>query len=408
MRTNTRPKRLFAAALAACLLAGCAAPGPAAPAEKGDAICFLSPDNPYGSGNGAGYYYFAKDEKGNSLLRVVDYASLQDVPLCSQPNCAHEGESCPAWFAWGGADPSVFAAEDALYILFPGAPWNGWAFETYGEKALPRILKCGTDGSNRQELAHFGASDAFACLPAADGQNLYIILTDYSGADKAVEKILAIDLATGAVSADESVQRPELRIVGAWGRELILQSGSGRNYYAAYDVDTKALRELDAAGGEMAAAVGEGALCRVDEATGAIRTVSVADGSAAELATDLLDQCAPQWLKLANVTEQGYVVQVAEEDGYHNWLIDFEGRARRQELQAQSTNEQDSMRMLEIFAKQKEEYLVSPSRSFRTIRTPGPNGVTYGEDTVDYAFALISARDFWAGTPNYRAVTRVG
>ena len=406
MRTNTRPRRLFAAALAACLLAGCAAPGPAAPAEKGDAIRFLSPDNPYGSGNGAGYYYFAKDEKGNSLLRVVDYASLQDVPLCSQPNCAHEGESCPAWFAWSGAEPSVLAAEDALYILFPGAPWSGWAFETYGEKALPRILKCGTDGSNRQELAHFGASDAFACLPAADGQNLYIILTDYSGTDKAVEKILAIDLATGAVSADESVQRTELRIVGAWGRELILQSGSGRNYYAAYDVDTKALRDLGSC--EGAAAVGEGVLCCINETTGAIRTVSVADGSAAELATDLLDQCSPQWLQLTSVTEQGYVVQVSEGEGYHNWLIDFEGRARRQELQAQSTNERDSMRMLEIFAKQKEEYLVSPSRSFRTIQTPGPNGVTYGEEAIDYAFALISARDFWAGTPNYRAVSRAG
>lgn len=407
MKTITRTKRLFAAAFAACLLlAGCAAPDSEAPAEKGDAIRFLSSDQPYGSGNEAGYYYFAKDENGNSLLRVVDYASLQDVPLCSQPNCAHRDESCPAWFAWGGADPSVLAADDELYILFPGAPWNGWAFETYGEKALPRILKCGTDGSNRQELVCFSASDAFASMPATDGKNLYVILTDYSGTDKAVEKILTIDLASGSVSADESVQRTELRIAGAWGRELILQSGSGSNYYAAYNVDTKALRDL--ASSDSTAIVGEGVVCCADEATGAIRTVSVADGSAAELATDLLDQCAPQWLKLAGVTEQGYVLQVSQEDGYHNWLIDFEGRAHRQELQAESTNERDQMRMLEIFARKEGEYLVSPSRSFCDIRTPGPNGVTYGEEAVDYAFALISAEDFWAGTPNYRAVTRVG
>ena len=407
MRTNTPAKRLFAAAFAACLLlAGCAAPGPEAPAAEGDAIRYLSSNLPYGSGNEAGYYYFAKDENGNSLLRVVDYATLQDVPLCSQPNCAHSGETCPAWFAWGGTEPSVLASDDALYILFPGAPWDGWAFETYGEKALPRILKCNTDGSDRQELARFGASEAFASMPAADGQNLYIILTDYSSASGPVEKIVTIGLATGVASADESVQRTELSIAGAWGRELILRSGTGRNYYAAYNVDTKELRDL--ASTDSTAVVGEGVLCCVDEATGAIRTVSVEDGSVTELATDLLAQCAPQWAKLAAVTEQGYVVQASGEDGYHNWLVDFEGRAVRQELQAESTEERDHMRMLEIFARQGEDYLVSPSRSFHTVLTPGPNGVTYGEDVVNYAFALISAKDFWSGTPNYRAVTRVG
>ena len=189
---KTKTKRLFFAAFAACLLlAGCAAPGPEAeaPAAEGDAIRYLSSNLPYGSGNESGYYYFAKDENGNSLLRVVDYATLQDVPLCSQPNCAHGDETCPAWFAWAGTEPSVLAADDALYILFPGAPWDGWAFETYGEKALPRILKCNTDGSDRQELARFGASEAFASMPAADGQNLYIILTDYSSASGPVEKI---------------------------------------------------------------------------------------------------------------------------------------------------------------------------------------------------------------------------
>lgn len=409
MRTNIPAKRLFAAAFAACLLlAGCAAPGPEAeaPAAEGDAIRYLSSNLPYGSGNEAGYYYFAKDENGNSLLRVVDYATLQDVPLCNQPNCAHGGETCPAWFAWGGTEPSVLASDDALYILFPGAPWDGWAFETYGEKALPRILKCNTDGSDRQELARFGASEAFASMPAADGQNLYIILADYSSAGGPVEKIVTIGLATGATSADEAVQRAELSIAGAWGRELILRSGTGRNYYAAYNVDTKELRDLGST--DSTAVVFEGSLCFLDEATGAIRTVSVEDGGVTELATDLTEQASPQWAMLAGVTEQGYVVQASGEDGYHNWLVDFEGRAVRQELQAESTEERDHMRMLEIFARQGEDYLVSPSRSFHTVLTPGPNGVTYGEDVVDYAFALISEEDFWAGTPNYRAVSRAG
>lgn len=407
MKKEQIRKSLLATALSACLiLVGCGAPGTAT-REKEDAIRFLSSDSPYGSGNESGYYYFTSDENGNSLLRFVDYATLQDVVLCGQPNCAHRDENCPAWFAWNGVGANVLASGDSLYILSPGAPWSDWVFDTCGEKALPRIIKCGPDGSDRQELVRFGAAEAISSMPAVDGKNLYTVVTDYGAADKAVVKIVTVDLATGAVSADESVQRDELRIVGAWGRELILQSGTGRNYYTAYNVDTKALRDLDMTSAS-AAVVSEGALYCVDETTGVIRTVSLKDGSVTELQTDLLAGESIPWLMLANVTEQGYVVQAATEEGYCNLLVDFEGETTRQTLQADSTEDRDNMRMLEIFARQGQNYLVSPSRTYNTVRTPASNGATYGEDIVEYAFALISAEDFWNSTPNYRAVTRVG
>ena len=173
-------------------------------------------------------------------------------------------------------------------------------------------MKCRPDGSDRQELVRFGASEAFASMPVADGKNLYIILTDYSSASGPVQKIVTIDLATGAVSTDESVQSTEPRIVGAWGRELILRSGVGRNYYAAYNVDTKELRDLGSS--ESTAAVGEGVLCYIVEATGAVHTVSVEDGSVlaqsvaegkyAELPDDV---CAEQYSVLCRLLKDaGY------------------------------------------------------------------------------------------------------
>ncbi|HJB21806.1 MAG TPA: hypothetical protein H9773_08895 [Candidatus Fournierella merdavium] len=407
MRPKTTEGLFFAAALAVCLLAGCGAPGPA-PAAQGDAIRFLNPDSSYGSGTEAGYYYFTRDESGNSLLRFVDYATLQDVPLCSQPNCAHGDESCPAWFAYTGADVSVCAGDDALYIVYPGVPWNDWAFEAYGEKALPRIVKCGLDGANRQELVRFGAAEAFTCLPAADEKNLYAVVADYGEGTDAVKQIVTVDLATGGVSVDESVQRPELRIAGAWGRELILEFSTGQYSYAAYNVDTKALRELKAAGGSVGAAVGEGVLCRMDESAGAVHIISVEDGSTTELATDLLDRYSPEWPRLVAVLDRGYLVQGGEGGSQYNYLIDSEGKATRQELQAESTDDHDKMRMLQIFARRGEEYLTSPSRSYHTSRTPGPGGVTYGEEVADHAFALMGAEDFWNNAPNYRSVTRAG
>ena len=53
------------------------------------------------------------------------------------------------------------------------------------------------------------------------------------------------------------------------------------------------------------------------------------------------------------------------------------------------------------------DYLVAPSRSWRTVKVPGPGGISYGIDEPVYAFALISEADFWASQPNYRPVTRL-
>ena len=104
-------KRLIAILTACLLLAGCgAAPAPSggsgAAAESETAqvtlptasggLKALGQDTAFGSGNSSGYYYLSTLDGGASLLRYIDYATGQDLPLCSQPNCSHSGETCPA------------------------------------------------------------------------------------------------------------------------------------------------------------------------------------------------------------------------------------------------------------------------------------------------------------------------
>lgn len=421
-----RSNRLLAILTACLLLAGCgAAPAPsggsgAAGAESETAqvtlptasggLEALGRDTAFGSGNSSGYYYLSTLDGGAFLLRYIDYATGQDLPLCSQPNCSHSGETCPAWFAYSGTSANVYTTDQQVFVTFNGSPWDSDAFAEYGEAALPRVLTLAPDGSGRREVARFGAADAFTSLPAAGDGTFYTIVTDYGEGEGSGEKrIAAIDLATGKVTTDDSVQRREMRIVGAAGRELVLQSmvSDTPSAYAAYNVDSGELRDLYNGSEPVSAACRDGALILLETKTGTLRCIQIATGQETTLSTDLFSGRSLDFVTLAFVTDAGYVVQAHQGRTAYNFLIDQTGKTTRQELFADSTDPHDKLRMLDIFAQPGGDYLVAPSRSYRTVKVPGPKGVSYGIDEPVHDFALISQADFWASKPNYRPVTRL-
>lgn len=410
--------RLIPVFLAALMLTACGAKGsssaaPASgPASGGQAasIQYLGPHFPFGCGTSSGYYYLTTLDGGASLLRYVDYATRQDVPLCSQPNCAHSDEKCPAWFACGGTPSNVFATDEQVFVLFSGSPWDSFAFETYGQAALPQVFVLEPDGSNRRQLARFDAAEAFSSMPAADDQTLYAIVTNYGeGEDGGLQRIAAIDLATGEVKTDDSVQRRDMRIVGAAGRELVLESAATDTLsaYAAYNVDSGQLRELYNDSQPVSVICQDGTFFLLDIGTGVLRCMDLATGNETTLATDLLRGRSLEWINLVFVTDEGYVVQAHDNGTTCNFLIDKTGKTTKQELRADSTDPRDKTRTLNIFARAGGSYLVAPSRSYHTVKVPGPRGMTYGEDQVDYDFALISPADYWASSPNYQPVARL-
>lgn len=403
--------------LSVLLLTSCGANSPAdspvsgqTSGEQTASIQYLGPEQPFGSGNSSGYYYLDTLDGGASLLRYVDYATHQDVPLCSQPNCTHDDEKCSAWFAYGGTTLNVYATDEQLIICFNGSPWDSSAFAEYGEAALPRVFTLQPDGSERQEVARFEAADAFSSIPAFDGQTLYTIVTSYNEGDGNGSKtITAIDLATGKKRADDSIKRRELRIVGAAGRELVLESmvSDTLTAYAAYNVDSGQLRDLYNESQPVSAVCRNGELFLLEIDSGALRRIDVATGTETTQSTDLLNSRSLDWVHLAFVTDAGYVVQAHENGTACNFLIDKSGKTTKQELWADSTDSHDKMRMLDIFAQTDSGYLVAPSRTFHTVNVPGPEGVTYGVDQVSYSFALISPEDFWSSNPNYQPVSRL-
>lgn len=413
MKLHRHISSLFSALLLVSLLTSCGVSEPSVSNDSGNqakSIQYLGSEHPLGSGNSYGYYCLDTLDNGAYLLRYIDYSSLRDIALCSQPNCAHNDEKCPAWFVYSGISANVYATDEQVLICFNGSPWDSSAFAQYKEAALPRILTLTLDGSDRKETARFNATDAFSSMPAFDGQTLYIIVTSYDEGDGTGTKaIVAVDMATGNVKTDDSVQRNELRIVGAAGRELVLEylTTDAQTAYIAYNVDDSQLRELYNGSQPVSAVCQDGALFLLETSTGTIRCIEIETGKENTLSTDLFRENSMEWVQLASVTDEGYVVQADENSITSNYLIDKTGKTTKQELGVDSTDPHDKQRTLNIFAQTGSSYLVSPSRSFHTVKVPGPGGITYGVDQARYNFALISPEDFWVSSPNYELISRI-
>lgn len=165
----------------------------------------------------SGYYYLARQNGGDFVLHFVDYATLEDSAVCSA-GCDHTGESCTVRLAWDGCDIRVYAARDRLFVVYGG--------EAKEQAGTARVISCERDGSHRQELARFGASDFIDSAPAWDGERLYLLVSAYEEGE-ARRRLVSLDAATGEQKEQTGLPPLDTAVEGAFGRELVLRFGEG-------------------------------------------------------------------------------------------------------------------------------------------------------------------------------------
>lgn len=183
-------RKLAVCALLAAALAGCTAgnPGESEPPARlpsnqgnGAAETVLAGDlsalqdyggRVYGAVGADGFYYVTavQSDDGSLLIHYLDYASMQDVPLCVQPNCRHEDETCTAWLPFTGGGTSLMAVGDKLVLAYPG---NTAYQSQLGDICLPHIEVANLDGSDRKLLLSLDASQRPDTPYLTDGQNLF-------------------------------------------------------------------------------------------------------------------------------------------------------------------------------------------------------------------------------------------
>lgn len=334
-----------------------------------------------------GYYYLARENGGDFVLHFVDFATLQDAPVCSA-GCAHTDEGCTARIAWEGCDVTVYTAREQLFVVWQGAPW-----ENDGGQA--RILCCERDGSDRKELARFDASVSVAGPPAWDGRRLYCILADYTDG-KAEKRLLILDPATGEQQEQTGLPLLDTAIVGACGRELVLRFGEGTQAgWGLWNVDSGSWKELVRGERPVSAACDGEALYLLENPTGSIRRLPLAGGGETTLATDLNQGRQLAQAQLQAAAAEGFLVRGEEDGVFDNYLIDPQGHTVKQTL---ATAGELGDFPLEVFAETQDAYLVATGYSVGQVELPEDGGVV---DETRYTFAMLPKEDFWADRPNY-------
>lgn len=141
-----------------------------------------------------GYYYLTKDatelEDGTwgTHLMYMDFATKQEVYLCSNAGCKHNTADCPSVFLMNEFPlyaSGIFVYGDKLYVLSKESDNEGSvtqdlvvssddaAVETEAAKAV--LYEMNLDGTNRQKVFTFDAGLTVEDVVLGDESGLYFV-----------------------------------------------------------------------------------------------------------------------------------------------------------------------------------------------------------------------------------------
>lgn len=197
-----------------------------------------------------GYYHSGTYYGEGASICYLDYETMEDIVLCSSPNCSHDNNSCPAFYPFDGRTllGGVQVVGDTLLAL-QTVP---------GDSTVPHIDRLRLDGSYQDCFAEFGANQQ---LPGnietdyyTDGHFLYFVLNDVDPETaKRSGRVVSVSLDSGEVkTVYESPQAvTQLKIFTAFDRSLVLYEVQAESLSAADErfflrnIDTGEEQDID-------------------------------------------------------------------------------------------------------------------------------------------------------------------
>lgn len=227
----------LAAVLAFLLLAGCSPAQKQTEASSG-VVRFTALQQSdgwnYGGAGPEGFYSVSAQcrEDGSTNLLYLDYATMQQVPLCSQPNCSHDTDACTSYLPYSAGGILASVVGEQLVLVFPGNLYAGTGSET--ESVLPHIETMGLDGSDRKTTVTLGASQVICRPLVTDGTCLYARLDTTAEDGSFTAQLVRIDPAGGEPEVLCPLNQEWLK--GGAGSRLILWDAE--QTYVGYDPAT--------------------------------------------------------------------------------------------------------------------------------------------------------------------------
>ena len=184
----------------------------------------------YGGYAQDGFYYVSStvSEDGSTNLMYLDYATMQTIYLCSQPNCSHDTEACTSFLPYSAGGILCSVVGDQLVLIFPG---NVRASVPASSTVLPHIEVMGLDGSDRKTTVTFEASQQINRPLVTDGTNIYCELDTATEDGNMTAELIQVNPGTGATETICPLNQEWVK--GGAGSRLILLDANGN--YTAFD-----------------------------------------------------------------------------------------------------------------------------------------------------------------------------
>lgn len=142
-----------------------------------------------GCGTDEGYYSVQSNVAGGeyNCITYVDYATRQEVILCSDSSCKHDSERCtsvlPREWDWSG---EMFFYKDHLYYLVSDLDNEGvisagvsHSENGYSNEPIniitPQLYRMNPDGTGRELVYKFGANELVESFAVGDGDGIWFI-----------------------------------------------------------------------------------------------------------------------------------------------------------------------------------------------------------------------------------------
>lgn len=188
----------------------------------------------YGGMGPDGFYFVSPDcrEDGSTNLMYLDYATMQQVYLCSQPNCSHDTDACTSHLPYSAGGILASVVGEQLDLVFPGNLQTSAGSGT--ESVLPHIETMGLDGSNRKTTVTLGANQVLSRPLVTDGTFLYTRLDTTAEDGSFTAQLVRIDPAGGEPEVLCPLNQEWLK--GGAGARLILWDAE--QTYVGYDPAT--------------------------------------------------------------------------------------------------------------------------------------------------------------------------
>ena len=399
-----------------------------------------------------GYYYLTSEPEkladGNYGIHLMymDFATQQEIYLCSNAGCSHNTADCPAVFLYEDFPPytsPLFVHGDGLYILSKEMDSDGGmsTSDSYFGDAEGLMLgnadmgenstilyRMNLDGTQREKIHTFDPSLTLEDYVMADENGIYVIAKKLSaerdGQDTYVtssqRRLLYLDLGTGEereVCGLDLEGNTSWQLAGCYGRSLVMEGTdygrevsreemlddnvwrelylNSEEVFAVFDLDSLQLTEkYRMSNRNDSSALAEGNQLYIsDEGEGVLKAVDLRDGSERIL-------CRPEndffriWYiigdklccKNKDTDATFYYVDIHTGEISHSALVN---KSLGWSLEFRAVLDSE---VLVIY-----DYDAVPSEL---------NEDAY--EILQYKYALISKEDLFAGNDNYRPIQMTG